>query len=392
MSATVQDVLDLIDDHTSSVTGQVDQTQKIRQITKAVDYFQRKIQMPNDEKIHSFFFSDDQFFYDAPSDFAEELYLVYNISDYNTSDREWSFEDYSELIKKTGKRASGNFWSFTMINGTKQIMALGNNIKKGSLIDDLDTVSTWTASGDASSLAQDLLEKKVGDGSLKFDVTYSTGLATLTKTGLSLDLKTVFENHGFIKLWTWMTNINVDSVVLKLFVDDSNYWTITEDDYDDGTAFAANAWKKVGFPLDDAVETGTPEIDETITKIQIQFTLQADFGSAVDFRVDHMFTTIPDKLDLVYKTNYKGSNASGSRLTKFSAVTDTIAICDYFEGWDDLIARRASLVLFPSLRADKEWYLLYQQDLKDMIRDWGLRFPKKRTNKYIPTKLRRNRP
>lgn len=389
MSATANDALLLIKDYVGSETGQNNQPSQLRALTQSVAYFQRKLALPSDEKVHSFYFSDDQFFYAVPTGFEEDLDIMYNDPTLNTVGNEWTFKEYSDLLKRSGESPEKNKWSFTTINGSRQIVLIGSNIYSGTTIDELDAIGDWVASGDASGLAVDALIKKVGDASLSFDITNSSGLATLTRTGMTLDVESLFNNHGYFKLWTYMTSAAIDSVILKLYVDDSNYWTITETDLDDGSAFSANAWKKLGFPLDNVVKTGTPLITQDVTKIVIQFDLGASLTSAADFRVDHLFTTIPDYMDLIYRSSYKGADASGTSLTSFTAVTDTIAICDYSDQFLDLIAKRASMQLFPALRGDKEWYAMYSADLKEMERSWGLRFPKKRTNKARDTKLRR---
>ena len=392
MSSTANDALLLISDYTASSTGQNNQPAQLRALTQAVAYFQRKLALPSDEKIHSFYFSDDQFFYAVPTGFEEELDILYNDSTLNIAEREWIFTEYSDLLKRSGVSPGNNKWSFTTINGSRQIVLIGENVNHGEVIDDLDTVGTWVASGDASGLAVDALIKKAGNASLSFDITNSTGLATLTRTGMTLDVESLFNNHGYFKFWTYMTAVtNVDSFILKLYVDNSNYWTITETDFDDAGAFSTglNAWKKVGFPLDNVVKTGSPLITQDVTKISITVDLGAGFTSAADFRVDHLFTSNPDLLDLVYRSSYKGANANGTSLTAFTAVTDTIAICDYSEQFLDLIARRAAMQLWPSLRADQGWYQLYQSDMKEMMRDWGMRYPRRRNPKTHDTKLRR---
>lgn len=389
MASTVQDALDLIGDYTAADSGQNSQPSQIRAITQAVAYFQRKLALPSDEKTSSFYFSDDQFFYPIPEGFEEELDILYNDPTLNVSGNEWDFEEYSDLLKRSGSRITQNRWSFTTINGFRQIILIGDNIRKGSVIDELDSIGTWVASGDASGLAVDTLIKKYGDASLSFDITNSTGLATLTRTGMSLDVEDLFSNHGYFKLWTDLSDLPIDGIILKLYVDNSNYWTITATIFDDGSDFSAGSFQKVGWALDDAVKTGSPLITQDITKMSINFDLGVGFTSAVDFRIDHLFTSIPDYMDLIYRTSYKGRTEDTEPITKFGLVTDTIAICDYSELFLDLIARRASMQLFPGLRNDKEWYAIYQADLNDMMRSWGMRFPKRRTNKMHDTKLRR---
>ncbi len=113
MSTTAQDLITLIEDYAGANTGQDDQQRKLRQAGLAVQYFKRKGLLPNDEGISSFYFSDDQFFYACPSNFMEEVSLMYNNSALNTVDREWEFEEYSLLLKRSGHRSNKNKWSFT---------------------------------------------------------------------------------------------------------------------------------------------------------------------------------------------------------------------------------------------------------------------------------------
>jgi len=387
MSLTVQDVINLVDDYASSQTGQVDLARKLRQIGTSVEYFQRKGLLPNNESIDSFYFNDDQFFYAAPSDFMEEIDILYNNPDYNTASREWEFMEYSKILKRTGSARNSNKWSFTTINGSNQLVLFGQNIQRGSVIDTMEEVGMWVVQGDASSLELDNLDFKVGDGCLSFDVTaFSSGLAGINDPSVSLDFETLFEKHGYVKCWMKMPSASIDAIRLRLYTSATKYWTITATTTDDGSAFAASTWQKIGWALDNAVKTSTPLITETITKIEIE----VDLGAAVtgsNFRIDHIFTTVPDYLNLLYRSNVKGTTSAGANLTAFTAVTDIIGVSTLFPDIVDLIAKRVALQLWPQLRNDKEWYVAYQADLKEMARDVGMRFPRKRTNKFVNTRL-----
>ena len=386
---TVNDALLLLDDYAGVQDGSIDQARRIRAIDTAYAYFQRKMTLPGDRKISSFYWSDDQFFYSAPTAFMEEDMLLYNNTDFNNARNEFEFRPDVELLRMLGTHPTKNMWSMTTINAALQLLILGNNQEKGSVIEDFDSIGDWVVAGDGSALTLDLLQKKVGDGSLSFDIVNSAGSVTLTDANVSLSVKTLFEKHGYFKFWCFMTDINIDDVSLLLYVDDSNYWTIVEDDLDDGNAFSANAWKKIGFPLDNATKTGTPEITETVTKIQLLFDLGAGLTSAADFRVDHLFTAIPDYLDFVYWSRYKGTTSGGTALQTFTATNNIMSISGFNEDLVDLIARRAALQLWPSLRADKEWFALYSNDLRELIKDFGRIWPRRRKNKFLRTRLAR---
>lgn len=391
MSVTLQDLLNLTGDNAASNTGNVNQTRQIRQINLAIEYFQRKGLLPNNEGIYSFYFNDDQFFYRCPSSFMEELQLLYNNPDNNIPSREWEFVEYGTLLRGTGVVPQGNKWSFTTINGINQLVLVGQNIKAGTLLDSMDAVGYWVVQGDASSLEVDSVDFKVGDGSLRFDVAaVSSGLAGINNPNTSFDFRTLFENHGYVKYWVKLPSAAIDAIRLRIYTSSTKYWTITATTFDDGTAFAANIWSKVGWALDNAVKTSTPLITDPITKVEIEVDLGASFSAPGTFRFDHLFTTIPDYLDFIYRSNIKGTDTLGTtNRLNLSAVTDILGVGELFPDIADLIARKASLNLWPALRGDKDFMLLYKEDLKEFIRDVGMRFPRKRTNKYLATRLKR---
>ena len=91
----------------------------------------------------------------------------------------------------------------------------------------------------------------------------------------------------------------------------------------------------------------------------------------------------------IYRTTTKGTNAAGTAISTFSEVTDVIGVTTLFPDILDLIARRAALNLWPQLRNDKEWYAAYKEELREFMNDVGKRFPRKRTNAFLPTRLRR---
>lgn len=391
MSITLGDIKLNARDHLGHYRGStLDPGQLNRQINRAIEYIKRRFGLPSDEKIFSFNFNEDQIFIDLPSDFDESILVKYQDNYYNRPGYDWTFVSYPDLFRQLGNYP-GFKYSFTTINGRKQLMMVGANTRRGELLFDFDAVGDWVVDDDASSLALDEFQKYTGSGSLSFDITNSTGVATLEIEDLSLDLEDLFENNGYIKFWNYMTDNNIDDVTLKLMVDDSNYYQIVEDDQDDGTAFAENEWTKIGFSLDEATKVGTPSHDDTFTKIRIEYDLGSGFTSATDFRVDQMFTTFPDPMDLVYYSSIKGTDAAGTtNKTQLTADDDKLSIGEFFEDYTDAIARRVALAIMPQLKGDPQWYGVYTQEWNEMMKTLSRTYPRKRTQvQHYQTKIRR---
>lgn len=361
-------------------TGTQESGALLRAINRSVEYFKRLLGLPSDERIYSFLFSEDQIYYDLPSDFDESIMVGYHDLDLNSPQRQWTYRVYPEILRRTGTaRGSSNEFSTTHINGAKQIMMFGTNIMQGTGLESFDNVGTWVAEGDASGLSQDTNQKYSGNASLKFNITNSSGVATLSNSYVNYQLERLFENNGYIKFWAYLTDDNIDDITIKLFSSASDYYTIVATEQDDGTAFSQDEWIKIGFPANDAIITGSPDAS-AITEVNIEYDLGAGFTSATNFRIDDMFTTFPDNMDLMYYSSIKGTDTTGAtNKTMLTEDSDIILLGEVGEDLIDLVARKAALNVYPQLRGDKEFYNVYTSDLKDAVKMYGRIYPRKRT-------------
>ncbi len=388
MSILLQDILTQTQDYLGNFsTGVLDQQVKIRAINRAMEFLKKKIGFPSDEKIHTFWFSEDQLYFDCPADFDEGYQLLYHDPRLNTPQNEWEYLMYPDILRKTGNSARQLF-SFTTINGRNQILMLGSNLNKGFNIDSMDSDDDWAVTGSATGLEVDTFQTYDGIGALRFDIGSSSN-GGIERDDFDLDLETLFEGHGFIKFWNYMTDENIDDITLYLKTDDSNYYTIVADAQDNGSDFAEDQWTKIGFPMDDALVVGTPDASN-ITEIKIDYDPGAGFTTASDFRVDLMFATYPDQMDLLYYSRYKGTDDTGATNRINLTETDDIASFGSFApDMLDLVARQAALFCAPSLRMDKDFYGEYKTLLTEWIKTWGRSNPRKRLTGSFSTKLRR---
>lgn len=378
MSVTLSDIIQDVRYETGSYsTGTNNNPKVINAINRSIEYIKRRLGLPSDEKIHAFSYCADQLYYDLSTDFDESILIKYNNDFYNTPVYEWESFSYPDIIRTTGNSPKKRY-AFTSINGRKQLMMVGSNIRSGETIEEFEAIGDWTDEDDASGLALDTFQKYAGAGSLSFDITNSTGLATLQTTGLSLDLEDLFENNGFIKFWTYMTDNNIDDITLKLMTDNSNYYSIIEDDEDNGDAFSENEWVKIGFPLDNAVTVGTPN-SNNITKIRVEYDLGSGFTSATDFRIDQMFSVFPDQMDLIYYSSYKGTDTTGAtNKVLLDTVTDKLSIGEMFQDYRGIIAKKAAIILWPQLRGDAQTLIIKKQEFEEEMKTLARSFPRKR--------------
>jgi hypothetical protein len=389
MQLKLQDVLNQTKDEVGNYsTGIIQDERIIRAINRSMEYLKRRLGFPSDEKVFSFLYSADQMFYDLDEDFDESVLLCYKDNAYNRPSREWSYFTYPEVLRQVG--SSPDFlYSVTTMNGRKQLVVVGHNVRNGTTIDTMDSFSGWSAGGDASNLRLDTYKKYSGDGSLQFDITHNTGIAYLEKT-VSLTLKDLFLNDGFLKFWTYLTDDNLEDIAIKLYTTPTSYYTITADTTDDGSPFSIDEFLKIGWNVNDAIATGTPD-PNNITKIRIEWDIPSDFGSATDFRANMLFDSFPDEMKLVYYSSYKGTDSTGAtNKIILDTVSDIVAIGDYFPDYIGLIAERAAIQMWNQLKGDKTAYSMLVSKFNDDMKTWGRVYPRKRSmiNTYS-TKLRR---
>lgn len=388
MSVNVQEILDNLNDYQGNYsTGVLDTEVKLRAINRAIEFLKRKIGFPSDEKIQTFSFCEDQLYYNCAVDYDEGYQLLYHDERLNTPQYEWEYAQYPDILRKTGS-SSRQLFSFAPINGRNQIMMLGSNLRKGFTIDSMEYSDDWAVTGSASGIETDTFQKYDGSGSIKFDIASSAN-GGIERDDFDLDLEDLFENHGRIKFWNYMTDDNIDDITLTLKTDDSNYYTILATTQDNGDAFAEDEWTKIGFVLDDAVAVGTPD-SSNITEIKIDYDPGTGFTSAADFRVDLMFSIFPDEMDLLYYSRYKGTDITGvTSKVNLTLATDIVAFGEFFPDYLDLVARRAAMNCYPNLKGDKEFYQVYQSDLNDWIKTICRSHPRKRVIGSYTHKLRR---
>lgn len=388
MSTTLNDIELLTRDYVGSYsTGQIDTDKVYRAINRAVEYVKREVSFPNDEKTFTFKFSNDRYYYDAPDDFVEALLLSYKTESANNPWNGFTYHDYPDIIERAGTIRE-NRWTVVNFNGKRQIMIVGRNQINPSTLESADDTTGWAVSGDASDLTQDTNQYVQGYASLSFDVVRSSGVARVTKTVTATDLRHIFEKKAEFKINQYLTDNNVTSVALKVMSSPSDYYLMTAALTDNDLAFPQDEWFKIAFDTEDAVIVGSPD-SSAITTYQIEYTLPVSFTAATDFRIDSLYAIFPEKVQLIYTSNYKGTNASGTPIKTLATATDTLAFSDEYDDYADLVAQRAAINLWSQLRGDSNEYINLVRDFRLNMRSFTKRHPRRRLQGVFRHKLQR---
>ena len=132
---------------------------------------------------------------------------------------------------------------------------------------------------------------------------------------VNLDYTNILQNNGYIELDVWLPDANLTEINLVFITDTLDFYTLSATAFSDGTAFSTglNQWKTLAFSFVGDAVVGSPKISQ-ITAQRVDFVLNGSFGASVvpDFRIDNMRTVIPDYMDLIYLSSYKGTDATGA--------------------------------------------------------------------------------
>lgn len=167
------------------------------------------------------------------------------------------------------------------------------------VLDMMNVTTDWTASGDASGLAQDKTNFYQSNASLRFNLATSGTQGLLTKTLTTTKDLTDYEGVGVVFLAIRTPSASaLTSIRLRLGSDSSNYFQVTSTTGFLGS-WVADDWLLVAFDLSGATETGTVDIDD-VDYIQLAFNYN---GTAMtNFRVGGLFISLPSPSEFIYQT------------------------------------------------------------------------------------------
>lgn len=393
MTVIVQDIINQTNDYLRNyVTSTIDVGNRLRAINRATEFFQRRMGLPSDERVYSFYYIQPTNYYGMPDDFNEPIDLIYHDYQNNYPNNEFIFQIYPQVLRLAGVNPASKFFSTATYNGSTQLLILGSNLNSGSVIDSFDNAITegWLGSGDANSLVEDNNVYTQGNGSLAFNITPSTGTATLYFPTFP---QQTFQNWLQLQAWflldIWFSSVNFTSVQMIAQSSPGNYYFMDVDTNSNGTAWTPNQWNTVAFLFGSAGTVGSPD-SNAINYLAFNFFEGSAFVATQTMRIDNLRVVIPDYVDLIYYSNIKGTDALGvTDKTNFTALDDIALFGNYAPDLIGPIARRAALELMPQLRQDKEWYAEYKREVNEAIKLWGKTYPRKRTQNFGKSLIRR---
>lgn len=391
--------------------GNVDNFQRIRALNRAIEDVHRRLGLTCDETIFNFLYTQDNMFTDLPIDYDEPILLYYVNKNFNLGGQSgWQWNPYTRILQNSGQGGAIGYgfgyarsaygqkiFSSTNINGSKQLIQLGSNIIQGGIINPYNTLNLTTGTGDATTLAVDNNVFINTGGSISFTINplLGHGYAGILTTGFGfMSVQQALQQFGIYKAYSWLPTTDISAIELILTSATGTY-TFSATTQDSSLPFVDSnlngLWNRTAFQWGEVSISGSPNSQE-ITSYEIRYIEGAGFGSVPIpyFRVDDLYLVYPDNMNLVYYSQYKGTDATGTtQKIILDSLTDLPNFMQFFPDFIHPIALRAALLLMPQLSMDKDFMTMYKSDYDDWIRDVGRIYPRKRIVTLSSTVIRR---
>lgn len=223
-------------------------------------------------------------------------------------------------------RLDQNSFSIKWNNMTRSLRAqryLSNNVLT---MDNFDSISNWTANGDASGLYQEVLNFVEGSGSMGFNLSGVTGSAYLENiSGNVTDMYSFrYEDASFLYFYIPIGySSRFTSLNLSRGSDVSNYKTATATTKADGTAFT-DGWNFIRFDWNASTTVGTPDdTKNTYRKLGIVTTV----GTAIPgCLIDNWTDSLGELYELEYYSECMFRTAAGAWINTPTLDTDLINV------------------------------------------------------------------
>lgn len=400
MAITAQTLIDGLNSKIGdSSTDRISAADRYGYITNGVVWLQETLLNDHQVRTYTFDYFDTINYYNITSVIPDLL----ETNDLNTKVLR---EGGLPFTKKSSQELRGEVGNFTMESGyaverrdNKSYLLVNHDSKYTALlVTSFDTLTgdggTWTAdtiNSDAINLTVDSIDGSNGTiGCLSFDISVSQSVnnrATIYNDNLiSEDLTEDKDLTAFLLDIKFPSITNISSVTFYWGSSSSNYWSVTQTTNHDGSAFTADFENTLKFTWLGATQTGTPDVT-AINYIRIDINYGAGQTDSTSFKLDNLRLARPEQLTLSYTSWYVGTNASGTKITTFSAVTDVPYFSGEYDQYHYAVEDYAASKAFSDLRLYNESKLAEQDAMNEVKRVQNV-FPKSITRELKSFKIK----
>lgn len=199
-----------------------------------------------------------------------------------------------------------------------KVLRINKDVANSIAVDDVSSITSWTASGGATNLAVDTILFFENGASLRFDLGATGG--TLTSSLTAVDLSEHENKSSLFRKVFFPDSSIITSVTLRIGSSATDYFSITGTIHLGTIRSGVNIYR---FDWNGATETGTVDTDNMDYEQLIIVSTSAD----TDIRIGQLTSKLPVPYEGVYYSNAIFRPASGSTwITQPTAETDILLL------------------------------------------------------------------
>lgn len=287
------------------------------------------------------------------------------------ADGEWTLVPPEEFDRFDGARAG--ILAIDDYNGVR-VLKLASQVDSNSLvISELDSLDSWSAFGDAESLAVDDADYIKGAGSLKWNISAAGGTTAgiVNNSVDSVDISDYLGGTSAFFVWVKINSTtNLTNFILRFGSSASNYYSKTVTTQADGTAFVAG-WNLLKFDVASLTETGSVD-DTALTYFAVYMTKAAGKISESDYKFDWLVLKKGIIHYVRYYSKYGWQSAAGAYKQNSTASTDLL-VAD--EDEYDLFRQQCVIQAMEEIGYPDAEIQAKENKLKEAIAEYAMRNP-----------------
>lgn len=260
------------------------------------------------------------FEYAAPTDLKGYGIITIQNQTFEGS-RNWNLVPYEQFLR----RQYHNTISVSDYDGFRKIL-LNTNVNHNKVtIGNFDSVTNWTAIGDAINIDDDKSDFITRNASLSFDISAVGGTTAGVENNTigNVDLTEYLKGNGTVTVWVKITSTTgLTNFKMRIGSSSGNYYEKTTTTQSDGTAFVTG-WNLLKFDLTSLTETGTV-VDTACDYSALYMTKDASKVSETGYKFDDMILHRGEISNIYYYSGYGWQTSSGTYIKNSTADSDYV--------------------------------------------------------------------
>jgi len=258
--------------------------------------------------------------YAAPTDLKGYAIITIQNQTFEKS-RYWNLVPYEQFLR----RQDFNTIAISDYDGLRKVLLNTIVDDKKITIGSFDSVTGWTAVGDAENIDTDKSDFITRNASLSFDISSAGGLtAGVGNIDIGkIDMTDYLKGNGTVTVWVKILSIvGLTNYILNIGSDSSNYYSKTTTTQSDGTAFV-EGWNLLKFDMTSLTTVGTPVDTECVYAALYMTKLNTKISES-GYKFDDLILHNGEISNIYYYSGYGWQTSGGTYIKNSTADSDLL--------------------------------------------------------------------